>query len=987
MDQDGYKYRAFISYSHQDKAWGDWLHKALETYRVPKRLVGRASRDGNVPRRLYPVFRDREELPSSADLGNNIGEALRGSRYLVVICSPYSAASRWVDEEIKAFKRLGREDRVLALIVAGDPNASDKPGSGLVECFPPALRYRLGKDGQLSAERTEPIAADARAGKDGRANALLKLLAGLLGVDYAELKQRERARRIRRRLEWGAAAVLLAALAVGLWHWKSNRDLALQDVEQGRQALLAGDPFAAALYLDAAYALGDRSPATRLMLARALAPLTAPAHVWHTGRPLLDTELSADGRTLTTADAVSVRRWDVAQGKSTFELPFKQDGKVEEAKLSQTGRYAATLDGSEDLSLYDTADGTRRVLHASAVVDSVTFDADDTRLLATTIGKKVDVFDLASGRHTTMPHTGLSFEAQLDTRGARVLTIDHDALRVWDAARGTRLAIIPGDYATAYLEPDGKSVRTRRSGHEEFWDAASGRRLADLPAPIFRLLIDAPNMYFYPLDDGHRFLVMDRENKASLFDPDADDPYRSLPLLTDKTILDLLELEDRRLEVLTLESPGVLALRDPETELPMAELALSSPKLRHVRFVAGGTQVIAYDDDAVLVWQVRTEPQSFRARDYNWQEITAGQWSPDGGRLLLTTPDGSLSLFDLAAGKTTWTSPACKSVFAASVFDHLGRRIAAVCGDGSELLLDARDGHLLQGLGHSVMKPAHVTFSPDDAHLVIVGDETNLWDLASGAEFTVPRDQRSSDWYAAFTPDGKSLAAFGKNLRFVDLKDHSTATAAPFAHLGGEAVSEIPGGAVAIVDGTGFLRVDLTGRKFSAPLQFTTNQLHEAAVSPDGTRVLLVDEDGARVIGSSDGALVARLEQRAGTATLHRRSRIADVDEWDPVTGFDGRNDFVLVAAGSMLGLWDARDGRLLSILGRFPGLTSSAGLSPDGAHAAASDSGDLRVWDTHLETRSPEEVAAWLTCRVPWRLQGEKLVAATPALDACPHP
>ena len=37
---DTFKYRAFISYSHKDRAWGDWLHKALEGYRVPGRLVG-----------------------------------------------------------------------------------------------------------------------------------------------------------------------------------------------------------------------------------------------------------------------------------------------------------------------------------------------------------------------------------------------------------------------------------------------------------------------------------------------------------------------------------------------------------------------------------------------------------------------------------------------------------------------------------------------------------------------------------------------------------------------------------------------------------------------------------------------------------------------------------------------------------------------------------------------------------------------------------
>jgi hypothetical protein len=69
------KYWAFISYSHTDKEWGNWLHKALETYRVPSRLVGKESRDGIIPTRIFPVFRDREELPVSSDLGSNISEA------------------------------------------------------------------------------------------------------------------------------------------------------------------------------------------------------------------------------------------------------------------------------------------------------------------------------------------------------------------------------------------------------------------------------------------------------------------------------------------------------------------------------------------------------------------------------------------------------------------------------------------------------------------------------------------------------------------------------------------------------------------------------------------------------------------------------------------------------------------------------------------------------------------------------------------------
>jgi len=200
------QYWAFLSYSHRDAKWGSWLHKALESYRPPKQLVGRATARGPVPKRLAPIFRDREELASATDLGASINEALNKSVCQIVICSPSAARSRWVNEEILAFKRLGREDRIFCFIVDGEPNASDDPAQAHLECFPPALRYRLGADGTLSTTRTEPIAADARPGKDGRFNAKLKLIAGILDVGYNSLRQREQHRRQRQ----------LAAVASGL---------------------------------------------------------------------------------------------------------------------------------------------------------------------------------------------------------------------------------------------------------------------------------------------------------------------------------------------------------------------------------------------------------------------------------------------------------------------------------------------------------------------------------------------------------------------------------------------------------------------------------------------------------------------------------------------------------------------------------------------------------------------------------------------------
>ncbi|MBS0365535.1 MAG: tetratricopeptide repeat protein [Proteobacteria bacterium] len=216
MNSSNPKYWAFISYSHRDTRWASWLHRALESYHPPKQIVGTVTARGAVPRKLSPVFRDREELATSTTLGDSLNAALAGSRCQIVICSPSAARSRWVNEEILAFKRLGRSDRIFCFIVDGEPNASDDPAQAQQECFPPALRFELDPDGSLSSRRTEPIAADARPGKDGRGNAKLKLIAGILGVGFDALRQRELHRRQRRLFAIASAAVAGMVLTTGL---------------------------------------------------------------------------------------------------------------------------------------------------------------------------------------------------------------------------------------------------------------------------------------------------------------------------------------------------------------------------------------------------------------------------------------------------------------------------------------------------------------------------------------------------------------------------------------------------------------------------------------------------------------------------------------------------------------------------------------------------------------------------------------------------
>ena len=196
------KYWAFISYSSKDRSIAEWLHKRLENFAVPKKFGHLELAPGEpLKKRLRPIFRDRDELSSSSELGPAIEHALEQSKFLIVICSPHSATSEWVEKEIQFYRKLGKEKQVLAIITDGEPNAS-QPGlnNHAEECFPPSLRLPF-----------EPLAADIRKEGDGKVRGPIKLLAGILETDFDELYRRHRRLKLRQRL-----ALSVALFTMGL---------------------------------------------------------------------------------------------------------------------------------------------------------------------------------------------------------------------------------------------------------------------------------------------------------------------------------------------------------------------------------------------------------------------------------------------------------------------------------------------------------------------------------------------------------------------------------------------------------------------------------------------------------------------------------------------------------------------------------------------------------------------------------------------------
>ena len=206
-DSPDFKYRAFLSYSHADIASARWLHSHLESFPL-RGLADRETALGKVPKSLHPIFRDRDDFSAGLTLNDQTIAALDASAALIVLCSPASVRSSYVNEEIRLFKHRRPERPIVPVLVRGKLNDAAQ------QCFPPALGLELD-------EAVPAIAADVcDDGKGGGHElALAKIVASLIGVPSDEAFKRAARVRKRQAIVRDAIAVSVVILAgVGAYY-------------------------------------------------------------------------------------------------------------------------------------------------------------------------------------------------------------------------------------------------------------------------------------------------------------------------------------------------------------------------------------------------------------------------------------------------------------------------------------------------------------------------------------------------------------------------------------------------------------------------------------------------------------------------------------------------------------------------------------------------------------------------------------------------
>ena len=192
------EYYAFISYKRKDKKEAKQLQHALEYYRLPNHL---RQENPELPEYVRPVFRDMTDL-EVGELSAQIHSALEQSHFLIVVCSPRAAASKWVNDEVEYFISLGKQDKIIPYIIEGVPHASNLEE----ECYPPSL-LNLSKEKELLGANINEV---------GRDSATIRVVSRMFNIRFDTLYQRYEREQKRKRWMWIGGSIIIALLGLSI---------------------------------------------------------------------------------------------------------------------------------------------------------------------------------------------------------------------------------------------------------------------------------------------------------------------------------------------------------------------------------------------------------------------------------------------------------------------------------------------------------------------------------------------------------------------------------------------------------------------------------------------------------------------------------------------------------------------------------------------------------------------------------------------------
>ena len=959
MKQEAHKYFAFISYSHKDEKWGKWLHRSLESYKIPGKLR-RERKD--LPKKIFPVFRDREELPVSSELSENINYALTNSKYLIVICSPNSAKSKWVNEEIIQFKKLHGEERILPIIVEGEPNVDLKANwYGAEECFAPALKFKLNEEGILSEVRTEPLCGDARKGKDGRKNALLKLISGILHVPFNILKNREQGK-IRKQI---ISILSVSIILVGVFALISTRAiiyskeasraskesqqrLALNFFEKACNLVETGNYTEAIPYLTFAIRTDREKTAYQIKLEDIIRTkkFYGSKLSYDHSAGIQSATFSPDNTMLLTscADGTS-QLWDVLTGEKVGKQ-MKHAYNIAMSSFSLNGKLVATACSDGYARVWKVPSGepqTDLIDHSASNkrdnnLVSISFSPSGDYIVTASWDGTANVWNALTGepvgvpmKHTMLdgknnPHKMKVSSAVFSPDGNYILTSSRNKrAEIWYAMTGVSTGKVfehTLEVEDANYSPDGKYVVTASCDNTaQVWDVETGEAYSR-PMRHNESVMKAS----FSLD-GKLIATASLDNTARVWDAKTGNPV-SKPLQHSYWVANASFSPDGKY-VVTASWDNTAIIWDIQTGIPVSNPLKHNDDVNTAVFSKYGKYVLtASSDGTSKLWEIKTGrsiPQIYahlnKYNEYSTSdELTAYNYSPDGEYILTSSMDGTVKTWDRK--KTYPVAQTLKhpsTVWSTAVTPD-SKHIITTSGDDNIRIWDQISSKEIKNIKS---KADAVIISHNGKYLATASNNSvTIWKISTGQIVSGPF--RHKNWIESmnFSPDDKMIvtASADSTARIWDINSSASSTSLKHSHW--VAYAEFSPNSKYVVtasyDRTACIW-DVKDNSLKSKL-FHSGYVVSAKFSPDGKYIVTASHDNtAQVWNIETGA--------SATQPMRHKGQVV----W---ASFSPNGEFVATAtADNKVQLWDALSGKqIIEPINHFCNKFSSVKFDPEGS-------------------------------------------------------
>ena len=739
------KYFAFISYKREDEEWAIWFQHELENYHLPVTLNGR---DG-LPNRFRPVFRDIDEL-KAGNLPEQIYNALSTSTYLIVICSPNSAKSKWVNKEITDFIEIGRSkgvdnvQNIFPFIVEGVPYAKNDAE----ECFPNAL-----KELPDSQERIGGNVNDS-----GRDRAFIKVMAGMMpNVAFDELWNRyERDKAEDERLKREERERFMCM---------QSRFMAEKIIDISHNSVLAQCLALEVLPKD----LENPERPYTVEAEHALRQAAFHHNLFLRGHTLGIDDLifSNDGKHIATISSdFTLRLWDAGTGTLIRTIKYEQPfGKSIVFSPDDTIIIAAFQNGT--LNAWDTETGEELwQIDLKSVLDSdkeilpcsMALSPNGVLLAISSSDGNLYIINLADGATMTENVPAESLEFSRD--GRYLLAVSSEGFVIWDFENGADARKEFDEEAKKYIE----SVFATFSPDNRQWAIIASTPLSS-------------KVMIYDIEAGSQFQTIDIKHKES------EDPGIRVGVTVSAAFA------NHGKDIITISNDGEIVVRNIETRKIVGFDFVASVRVNEAAFSSANEYIgMVVNQNDIIVRSLKSSYIERKIVTEEGENIHAISYSPDGKNILVGSgayEKGRLAIWDVESGQMVLELVGHRDCVNSVAYSPNGEYIVSASHDGTMRVWNPKTGKNIRTLETiSVFKEqaifTFVSFSPDGTQIVAATQigYIILWDIENGKIYSKFKDTFSPVFSVALSRDGNKIvsATLDRHLHLWDIRSGTMLT-------------------------------------------------------------------------------------------------------------------------------------------------------------------------------------------------------------------